>query len=260
MTGAMADFDRAIILDPRNRLASFFRAKAQGRRGHYVQAIEELTRCISLDSTNAKAFDARGACKNLLGRHGEALKDFHHALHLSSTRFPRAPTSLFDDVLVVALAARPSPEVRQSFETDLQLSPKGLVIAQEEKGSTKLALAKEGWLGDNSARFCLECGKTFSFLNRKHHCRSCGCVICAECSIKNFSPVMPVKVTLLRVCKSCFAYISERTPNIVSIGDLSACLAYFSEARHNVAKASRAAGKPLVSNSPSCSSVSRPER
>ncbi|EDO14819.1 hypothetical protein Kpol_339p6 [Vanderwaltozyma polyspora DSM 70294] len=38
------------------------------------------------------------------------------------------------------------------------------------------------WQPDEDIRNCLNCSTKFSFLIRKHHCRSCGGIFCASCS------------------------------------------------------------------------------
>jgi hypothetical protein len=47
-------------------------------------------------------------------------------------------------------------------------------------GST--AGTKKEWMSDKDASHCLGCGCVFSFLKRKHHCRLCGRIFCADCS------------------------------------------------------------------------------
>ncbi|QPG75253.1 hypothetical protein FOA43_002603 [Brettanomyces nanus] len=51
---------------------------------------------------------------------------------------------------------------------------------------------------------CMLCSKLFTFLNRKHHCRSCGGVFCNEhssqsCELPEFGITVPV-----RVCDTCY--------------------------------------------------------
>ncbi|EQC31564.1 hypothetical protein SDRG_10736 [Saprolegnia diclina VS20] len=58
-------------------------------------------------------------------------------------------------------------------------------------------LLKSAW-GDGS--MCTICLKAFTFLRRKHHCRLCGDVFCATCSIGRSRPEMGDSV---RVCASC---------------------------------------------------------
>ncbi|TKA55447.1 hypothetical protein B0A53_02373 [Rhodotorula sp. CCFEE 5036] len=38
------------------------------------------------------------------------------------------------------------------------------------------------WEPDHATNSCRRCGKHFSLLNRRHHCRRCGLVVCAACS------------------------------------------------------------------------------
>ncbi|KAF2274389.1 FYVE-domain-containing protein [Westerdykella ornata] len=38
------------------------------------------------------------------------------------------------------------------------------------------------WQPDSEVDSCFVCGRYFTFLNRRHHCRKCGRVVCANCS------------------------------------------------------------------------------
>jgi hypothetical protein len=38
------------------------------------------------------------------------------------------------------------------------------------------------WVPDSAADTCMQCAREFSLLARKHHCRSCGRVLCGTCS------------------------------------------------------------------------------
>uniref|UniRef100_A0A673X4H2 Early endosome antigen 1 n=1 Tax=Salmo trutta TaxID=8032 RepID=A0A673X4H2_SALTR len=58
------------------------------------------------------------------------------------------------------------------------------------------------WAEDHEVQNCMACGKGFSLAIRKHHCRHCGNIFCAECSAKNaFTPSSKKPV---RVCETCF--------------------------------------------------------
>lgn len=45
--------------------------------------------------------------------------------------------------------------------------------------------AKEDWVKDENVNECMVCEtKRFSLINRRHHCRRCGRVVCSNCSQK----------------------------------------------------------------------------
>ena len=53
-------------------------------------------------------------------------------------------------------------------------------------GSSEYCRSQEStlprWQPDNEVSTCPICGAQFGFLNRRHHCRKCGRVVCASCS------------------------------------------------------------------------------
>jgi len=59
------------------------------------------------------------------------------------------------------------------------------------------------WIPDDAINDCMGCEKEFSLIKRKHHCRRCGKVVCAECS-KTKAIVSSVnKAKEVRVCDKC---------------------------------------------------------
>lgn len=60
------------------------------------------------------------------------------------------------------------------------------------------------WVPDSDASTCMHCLKTkFTPINRRHHCRKCGAVVCGTCSNKKF--LLPYQAERpLRVCISCY--------------------------------------------------------
>ncbi|KAM9771069.1 uncharacterized protein ACBT44_004555 isoform 2-T4 [Syngnathus typhle] len=58
------------------------------------------------------------------------------------------------------------------------------------------------WAEDHEVRNCMTCHKGFSVTVRKHHCRQCGKIFCAECSSRK--ALMPFSTKPVRVCETCF--------------------------------------------------------
>lgn len=60
------------------------------------------------------------------------------------------------------------------------------------------------WVPDNEATVCMHCKKTqFTVLNRRHHCRKCGSVVCGGCSSKRWL-LRGQSSKPLRVCLQCY--------------------------------------------------------
>ncbi|XP_041367562.1 pleckstrin homology domain-containing family F member 2-like isoform X2 [Gigantopelta aegis] len=70
------------------------------------------------------------------------------------------------------------------------------------------------WLPDSSAAVCMHCNKyEFSIINRRHHCRNCGKVVCHPCSNQKWQfPEQSDKP--LRVCLTCYHTLSSTTENL----------------------------------------------
>jgi len=72
------------------------------------------------------------------------------------------------------------------------------------------------WVPDAEANICMCCKKTqFSMLIRRHHCRSCGAVVCGVCSSKKF--LLPQQSSKpVRVCNTCYDRLSNAVKNEVT--------------------------------------------
>ncbi|OTF73841.1 hypothetical protein BLA29_011987, partial [Euroglyphus maynei] len=68
------------------------------------------------------------------------------------------------------------------------------------------------WLHDNYVTMCHLCTEPFTILNRRHHCRACGQIFCANCSSHQF-PLKYLEYKNGRVCDYCYEkLISMQNP------------------------------------------------
>ncbi|GAB7338229.1 hypothetical protein MBLNU457_4564t1 [Dothideomycetes sp. NU457] len=63
-------------------------------------------------------------------------------------------------------------------------------------------VSKEFWMKDENARDCFYCGDAFSTFRRKHHCRTCGQIFDAKCTVLISGHPFDLPGTL-RLCKPC---------------------------------------------------------
>jgi len=86
-----------------------------------------------------------------------------------------------------------SSSVINILEEDLEL---------DEEIETKIETKPE-WEIDHQAKCCNNCGLTFTFFIRRHHCRKCGKIFCFKCS-SNFIALPQVGLKdPQRVCSNC---------------------------------------------------------
>ncbi|MCI3931313.1 tetratricopeptide repeat protein [Streptomyces sp. AN091965] len=78
----LADLDRADALVPDQIVTLRMRGEFQRILGHYEKAVDDLGRAIELAPGQEYAWASRGAALHSLGRHDEALRDFDRALEL----------------------------------------------------------------------------------------------------------------------------------------------------------------------------------
>jgi len=60
-----------------------------------------------------------------------------------------------------------------------------------------------GWVLNISSPQCMHCSVKFNFFRRRHHCRSCGDLLCGKCSGDRAVLYELHKTLPVRVCKSC---------------------------------------------------------
>uniref|UniRef100_A0A182PQ67 FYVE-type domain-containing protein n=1 Tax=Anopheles epiroticus TaxID=199890 RepID=A0A182PQ67_9DIPT len=63
---------------------------------------------------------------------------------------------------------------------------------------------RDRWVKDEDALHCMCCRRTFSMLNRRHHCRRCGRVVCHSCSKRKIRLPNFYENVAVRVCDNCW--------------------------------------------------------
>jgi tetratricopeptide (TPR) repeat protein len=82
LDGAVADFNRAIALDPRSAWAYLGRGAVLGEQGKLDEAITDFDRAVELDPEFALAYANRGLARLRRGEDYIAKKDFRICLEL----------------------------------------------------------------------------------------------------------------------------------------------------------------------------------
>ncbi|CBZ25769.1 conserved hypothetical protein [Leishmania mexicana MHOM/GT/2001/U1103] len=81
------------------------------------------------------------------------------------------------------LTAEEKKELRRLSRRVAELySRRGLLLQQADRLLCRHAQQHERWEGNEERRGCYRCRRLFSYLTRRHHCRRCGRLCCAECS------------------------------------------------------------------------------
>lgn len=84
-----------------------------------------------------------------------------------------------DDSGVFEIGGSSSSSLKGSFQYGFRATSS---IAEKDVAFAGQATRKEKWVGDHEAPQCQICEIPFSMFLRRHHCRSCGRVVCSSCS------------------------------------------------------------------------------
>ena len=82
---ALADYGRALALDPNDATAYYNRGTTYDALGQHAQALADYGRALDLDPTLAQVYTNRGNTYEALGQHAQALADYGRALDLDPT-------------------------------------------------------------------------------------------------------------------------------------------------------------------------------
>ncbi|KAL2216676.1 phosphatidylinositol-4-phosphate 5-kinase [Thermoascus aurantiacus ATCC 26904] len=79
-------------------------------------------------------------------------------------------------------------------------------------------LSRDFWMRDENAKDCFHCGEPFSTFRRKHHCRTCGQIFDAKCTLL-ISGAQFGQSGTIRVCKPCEAMINAHEDDSSDFSD-----------------------------------------
>src|SRR6266568_3505091 len=82
LVGAIAEYDRAISIDPKFAEAYFNRGKARRAGGDFDGALADFDRAINLDPNDAEAYFKRGRAFLIVGNAKFAIADFDKSISL----------------------------------------------------------------------------------------------------------------------------------------------------------------------------------
>ena len=68
-----------------------------------------------------------------------------------------------------------------------------------------------GWVDDTDVASCPACGKQFGLMLRRHHCRHCGGIFCANCSAQSVALPRLGFTDPVRVCDPCHELLAGDT-------------------------------------------------
>lgn len=124
-------------------------------------------------ATDSKGSIPVGSASDLAESHAEA--DISHSR-------PHAPTPV---------VAKPTHKLDTSMHTN------SLIDEMRRK-----VLSRDFWMKDENAKACFNCGDPFTAFRRKHHCRTCGQIYDAKCTVL-IPGHMFDQEGRLRICKTC---------------------------------------------------------
>ena len=78
--GAIADYNQAITLDPKDTSSYNERGLAWYHKGEEALALADYNKALDLDAKNAHAYVNRGNIERLTGKLGAAMDDYNQAL------------------------------------------------------------------------------------------------------------------------------------------------------------------------------------
>ncbi len=146
LDGAIAGFDEAIRLAPRNAEAYHYRARTWGRKGLWDRALADYDRAIRLDPDDPALYHDRGLALQQKGEFDEALVDLDRAIRMNFS-----DAELYSDRGAVWLAKGRYDRALADFNQALKLNP-GLASATDRRDEALARKREQDPAADNSTK------------------------------------------------------------------------------------------------------------
>ncbi len=131
LDGAMADYNQALNLDPKNIQALYRRGLALQAKGDWAGAMADYNAILTLNPRNADAFSSRGFVKQARGDTDGALADYAEALLIN----PKIPVVYYNEGLIEVQKGDLDGAI-SAYSHALDLDPK-MAIAYYNRGVVK---------------------------------------------------------------------------------------------------------------------------
>lgn len=140
-----------------------------------------------------------------------ATKEFMEFLkQLVTSRGEPVKSKILELIQVWSHAFRSEPNYKVVQDTFNLMKLEGYTFPTLKEADAMFSSEKAPEWKDSDC--CSRCRVQFGMVQRKHHCRACGDVVCAKCSSKNsIIPKFGIEREV-RVCDSCFEKIKGQTP------------------------------------------------
>ena len=115
---ALADFNRALEINPRDAFTYINRGNVYNATGDLNQAIADFSRALQINPRYAEAYNGRGASYGMKGDLERSIADFTRALEIN----PKFPTAWFNKGLSCERAGRKA-EAREAYQNFIRYAP-----------------------------------------------------------------------------------------------------------------------------------------
>jgi predicted unusual protein kinase regulating ubiquinone biosynthesis (AarF/ABC1/UbiB family)/CubicO group peptidase (beta-lactamase class C family) len=168
--------------------------RAQGRARTADSTIEYANDAVFIEINEGKRSAAVAMTTGAIKIHGNFSMVTNLVKHVDSAKKKQESEQRAD-------AARQAAAKEAMLTPHYSTKPKG---GADPKVSFQEPSRPVRWIADTEVSSCMGCAAMFTFLNRKHHCRSCGGIFCSNCA--------PTRAPIQnRMCATCFSqfYVSR---------------------------------------------------